>query len=167
MAVRVEDLEVLVGGLLRERGLTLALAESCTGGLIGHRVTNVPGSSDYYRGSIVAYASDVKEKLLGVRRETLVNRGEVSAETAREMAQGARRAIDADLGVSTTGIAGPTGGTPEKPVGLVYVGLVAPDGEWVERYVWDGDRWENKARSAEAALDLVRRYLEGAVWDVS
>jgi nicotinamide-nucleotide amidase len=157
------DLEHVVGRLLKERGLTLALSESCTGGLLGHRVTNVPGSSDYFRGSIVAYASDVKEKLLGVGEETLAAHGAVSEQTAREMARGARRAIEADVGVSITGIAGPTGGTPEKPVGLVYVGLAAPDGEWVERYVWEGDRWQNKARSAEAALDLLRRYLEGRV----
>jgi PncC family amidohydrolase len=161
MALRGSNLEVVVGRLLREQGLTLALSESCTGGLVGHRVTNVPGSSDYYRGSIVAYASDVKEKLLNVRSETLANYGAVSEQTAREMARGARHLIDADLGVSVTGIAGPTGGTQEKPVGLVYVGLVAPDGEWVERSVWEGDRWQNKAQSAEAALDLLRRYLEG------
>jgi PncC family amidohydrolase len=157
------DLERVVGRLLKEQGLTLALSESCTGGLLGHRVTDVPGSSDYFRGSIVAYASDVKEKLLGVRGETLAAHGAVSEQTAQEMARGARRAIEADLGLSITGIAGPTGGTLGKPVGLVYVGLAAPDGEWVERYVWDGDRLENKARSAEAALDLLRRYLEAEV----
>lgn len=161
MAMYEGDTAVLVGRLLRERGLTVGLAESCTGGLVGHRVTNVPGSSDYYRGSIVAYASDVKERLLDVRTETLSTYGAVSEETAREMARGARRVMEADVGVSVTGIAGPTGGTPEKPVGLVYVALAAPDGEWVEQYVWAGDRGENKARSAEAALDLVRRYLEG------
>ncbi len=155
------DLEVVVGRLLDARGLTLAVAESCTGGLVGHRLTNVPGSSDYYRGSITAYANDVKKALLRVRSETLAKHGAVSERTAREMAEGVRRAMRADLGVSVTGIAGPTGGTPEKPVGLVYVALAAPDGEWVERYVFEGDRWENKARSADMALDLVRRYLEG------
>lgn len=155
------DLEITVGQLLRDRGLTLAVSESCTGGLISHRVTNVPSSSDYYRGSITAYACDVKETLLHVRSETLAHHGAVSEQTAREMAEGVRRAIKADVGVSVTGIAGPTGGTPEKPVGLVYVALAAPDGEWVERHVWAGDRQGNKAQSADAALDLLRRYLEG------
>jgi nicotinamide-nucleotide amidase len=155
------DLEVVVGDLLRSRRLTLALSESCTGGLLGHRITNVSGSSDYFQGAIVAYASEVKTELLGVREETLTEHGAVSEETAREMARGARRMIEADLGVSITGIAGPTGGTPEKPVGLVYIGLAAPDSEWVERHVWEGDRRQNKAQSAEAALDLLRRYLEG------
>lgn len=157
------DLEAVVGDLLRSQGLTLALSESCTGGLLGDRITNVSGSSDYFQGAIVAYASDVKRELLGVREQTLVRHGAVSEETAREMAQGARRVIGADLGVSITGIAGPTGGTPQKPVGLVYIGLAAPDGEWAERHVWEGDRRQNKAQSAEAALDLLRRYLEGEV----
>ncbi len=155
------DLEVLVGRLLTERGLTLAAAESCTGGLIGHRITNVPGSSVYYQGSITAYSYDVKEQLLRVRHDTLYDHGAVSEQTARELAQGVRRALRADIGVAVTGIAGPGGGMPEKPVGLVYIALAAKDGEWVERHVWDGDRRENKARSAEATLDLLRRYLEG------
>jgi PncC family amidohydrolase len=153
------DIEVLIGRLLTERGLTLAAAESCTGGLVGHRITNVPGSSAYYLGSITAYSYDVKEQLLHVRRDTLYNQGAVSEQTAREMAQGARRALGADVGVAVTGVAGPGGGTPEKPVGLVYVALAADDGEWVEEHVWGGDRWENKALSAEATLDLLRRYL--------
>ena len=154
-------LEVIVGRLLKQRGLTLAVAESCTGGLIGHRVTNVPGSSAYYQGSITAYSYDVKELLLHVRHDTLYHHGAVSEQTAREMAQGVRRALRAEIGLAVTGIAGPGGGMPEKPVGLVYIALAAPDGEWVERHVWSGNRWENKARSAEATLDLLRRYLEG------
>lgn len=153
-------LEVVVGRLLAQRGLTLAVAESCTGGLIGHRITDVPGSSAYYQGSITAYSYDVKEMVLHVRHDTLYHYGAVSEQTAREMAQGVRRAFCADVGLSVTGIAGPGGGMPGKPVGLVYVALTAPDGEWVERHVWSGNRWENKARSAEAALDLLRRYLE-------
>jgi len=160
--VRMEELlEVIVGQRLRERGLTLSMAESCTGGLVSHRVTNVPGSSDYYLGSVVAYDPAVKEAQLGVQRGTLEQHGAVSRETALEMAHGVRRLIDADLGLSVTGIAGPTGGTAEKPVGLVYVGLSAVEGEWVERHVWRGDRLANKAASAEAALDLLFRYLEG------
>ncbi|MDY7077494.1 MAG: CinA family protein [Chloroflexota bacterium] len=151
--------EIIVGRLLEERGMTLAVAESCTGGLVGHRITNVPGSSAYYEGSITAYSYDVKELILHVRHDTLYRYGAVSEQTAREMACGVRSAFRADIGLAVTGIAGPGGGTPEKPVGLVYVALATPDGEWVERRVWDGDRWENKDRSAEAALDLLRRYL--------
>ena len=154
-------LEVIIGELLREREYRLAVAESCTGGLIGHRITNVPGSSAYYMGAITAYSRDIKELILHVRRETLDRYGAVSEQTAREMAQGVRRSFYADIGLAVTGIAGPSGGTPEKPVGLVYVALAAPDGEWAERYVWHGNRWENKERSAEAALDLLRHYLEG------
>jgi PncC family amidohydrolase len=155
-----EPVEVVVGRLLREQGLTLAAAESCTGGLVGHRITDVAGSSDYYLGSVTAYANGAKEALLGVQRRTLEEHGAVSAEAALAMARGIRRVLAADLGLSVTGIAGPAGGTPEKPVGLVFVGLAAPDGEWVERHVWQGNRLANKAASAEAALDLVRRYLE-------
>lgn len=155
-----DSLEAVVGRLLEQRGLTLAAAESCTGGLIGHRITDVPGSSAYYQGSITAYAPQFKERLLHVRHETLARYGAVSERTAREMARGVRGVFQADLGIAVTGIAGPTGGTPEKPVGLVYIGLAGPDGDWVERHVWDGNRWENKSRSAEAALDLVRRHLE-------
>ncbi len=154
-------LEVVVGRLLTQRGLTLAVAESCTGGLIGHRITNVPGSSAYYEGSITAYSYAVKELILRVRHDTLYHYGAVSEQTAREMARGVCRAFRADVGLAVTGIAGPGGGMPEKPVGLVYIALAAPDGEWVERHVWSGNRWENKARSAEATLDLLRCYLEG------
>jgi len=156
----VDVLEVTVGGLLQRRGVTLAVAESCTGGLIGHRITNVPGSSVYYQGSITAYSYDAKELILHVRHDTLYRCGAVSERTAREMARGVRRAFRADVGLAVTGIAGPDGGTPEKPVGLVYIALAAPGGEWVERRVWTGNRLENKERSAEAALDLLCRYLE-------
>lgn len=158
---REDALEVVVGQLLKRRGLTLAVAESCTGGLVSHRVTDVPGSSAYYQGSVTAYANAIKARVLHVRRGTLHRYGAVSEQTALEMAQGVRRALDADVGLAVTGVAGPEGGTPEKPVGLVYVALAAPEGRWVERHVWDGDRWQNKTRSAEAALDLLRRYLEG------
>ena len=154
---------MLIGRLLKRQKLTLATAESCTGGLIGHRITNVPGSSSYYEGSITAYSFDAKEDLLHVQRDTLVNYGAFSERTAQEMAGGVRRALHTDVGLAVTGIAGPEGGTPEKPVGLVYVALDTPDGAWVERHVWDGDRWENKMRSAEAALDLLYRYLTGAL----
>ena len=155
-----EPLEVQVGKLLTARNLTLALAESCTGGLIGHRLTEVPGSSTYFLGGIVAYAYDVKERQLGVKHNTLYDHGAVSAETALEMARGVRRALGTDIGLSVTGIAGPTGGTLDKPVGLVYIALSTRDGECYESHVWDSDRSGNKALSAEAALDLLCRYLE-------
>jgi PncC family amidohydrolase len=159
--------EVVVGQLLKRRGLTLAVAESCTGGLVSHRITNVPGSSAYYLGSVTSYSNGVKERVLRVRHDTLERHGAVSEQAAREMAQGVRDVLYADVGLAVTGIAGPGGGTPEKPVGLVYVALAAPEGVWAERYVWENnrgdspDRWENKALSAEAALDLLRRYLRG------
>jgi PncC family amidohydrolase len=155
-----DALEVIVGKLLEQRGLTLAVAESCTGGLVGHRVTNVPGSSAYYRGSVTAYSNDAKELILRVRHETLRRYGAVSEQTAQEMARGVRALFDVDIGLSVTGIAGPGGGTPRKPVGLVYVALAAPDGKWVERHLWGGSRWTNKERAAEAVLELLLCYLE-------
>ena len=156
-----EGLEFLIGPLLRQAGLKLALAESCTGGLIGHRVTNVPGSSDYYLGSVTAYAYEAKERLLGVSHDTLVHYGAVSQETALEMARGIRRVLDADIGVSVTGIAGPGGGLPGKPVGLVWIGLSAPGGDWAFQYFWKGNRVENKVESAQAALQRLYDYLTG------
>jgi PncC family amidohydrolase len=148
-----------LGRLLSARGLTLALAESCTGGLIGSLITDVAGSSDYFLGSAVAYANSAKQNLLGVQPETLRTHGAVSAETAAEMAQGARRVFGAAIAASVTGIAGPGGGMPGKPVGLVYIHLSAADAEISERHVWDSDRIGNKLLSAEAVLRLVVRYL--------
>ncbi len=154
-------MEEVVGGLLRERGLMLALAESCTGGLVGHRVTNVPGSSGWFRGGIVSYANHPKMDLLGVRRETLVAHGAVSEETAGEMASGARRVLGADLAVGITGIAGPDGGTPEKPVGTVCFGLAAADGVVTRRYqLWGARDWV-KLLASQVALDWVRRHVLG------
>ena len=154
-----EALEITIGEILTAKNLTLALAESCTGGLVGHRLTEVPGSSTYFRGGIVAYAYGAKERLLGVKHDTLYRHGAVSAKTALEMARGARHALGTDLGLSITGIAGPSGGTPDKPVGLTYIALSSRDDERCERHVWRGDRSENKVLSAEAALDLLHRYL--------
>jgi len=154
-----EPLEVIVGQLLLKHKLTLALAESCTGGLVGHRITDVPGSSAYLMGGIVAYSYDAKELLLGVRHNTLYDHGAVSAETAIEMARGARRALGSDIGISVTGIAGPGGGLPGKPVGSVYICLSARDFERVENFVWDKDRSGNKWASSEAALQMLRDYL--------
>jgi len=164
-----EPLEETIGIYLRQRGLKLVLAESCTGGLVGHRITNIPGSSDYYLGSVTAYANEAKERLLGVRHDTLVKFGAVSRETALEMARGVRQAfaadfsLDAILGVSTTGIAGPGGGLPNKPVGLVWFGLSAPEGYWAWQYLWKGNRLEVKEQSAEKALSLLLEYLTGKI----
>lgn len=156
----MEKLEVVVGQLLAERKMKLATAESCTGGLVGHRLTNVPGSSAYYEGGIVAYSYEAKERLLGVHHDTLYEHGAVSAETALEMARGARKALGTDIGIAVTGIAGPGGGLPGKPVGLVYIALSARAGERVEHFVWQSDREGNKLQSAEAMLAMLKEFLE-------
>jgi PncC family amidohydrolase len=141
--------------------MTLVTAESCTGGLLSHLITEVAGSSAYFRGGVVAYDDEVKQRILGVRHETLCAYGAVSEETACEMAQGARRELEGSIGLATTGIAGPGGGSPEKPVGLVFIALAAPSGTWCQRCLWHGTRSDNKAASALAALDMLRRYLHG------
>lgn len=162
-----ESIEAQVGVLLRQSGLKLVVAESCTGGLVGHRLTNIAGSSEYYLGSITAYAYEAKERLLGVNHDTLLRYGAVSRETALEMARGARNALAGDftlekiIGVSVTGIAGPGGGMPNKPVGLVWAGMSSPQGDWAWRYQWNGDRIQNKELSAQAALELIRDFLTG------
>jgi len=140
-------------------GLTLSLAESCTGGLIAHRITNISGSSNYFLGGVVAYSNEAKEKILGVPHETLIRYGAVSEETARVMAEGARHLLASDLALAVTGIAGPTGGTPEKPVGLVYIALAAEEEVRCGRHTWNGDRLQNKAQSAEAALEMLIAHL--------
>ena len=159
-AVGDEGLEETVGRILRERALTLAVAESCTGGLIGHRVTDVAGSSAYFLLGIVAYANEAKQRLLGVREETLAAHGAVSVETAEEMAEGARRAAGADIGLATTGIAGPGGGTPEKPVGTVCLGLAWEGGRWSRRIDMGArDRGWIKMMTAQQAFIALRRHL--------
>jgi PncC family amidohydrolase len=154
-----KPLEVLVGELLRQRGLRLAVAESCTGGLISHLLTNVAGSSTYYVGSVTAYAYEAKVRLLRVSWETLEKYGAVSAETVIEMARGVRLALAADIGLAVSGIAGPSGGTPEKPVGTTWIGLSSPREEFARHYLWSGDRLANKEQSAEATLQLLVDYL--------
>jgi nicotinamide-nucleotide amidase len=149
----------IVLGLCRERGLTLATAESCTGGLIAARLTAIPGASDVFRGSVVAYADDVKTHELGVPEETLAMHGAVSTETAAAMAAGVRTRLEADVAVSDTGVAGPGGGTPEKPVGLVYLHAAGPEGELAAEFAVPSDRETVRARAAVAALHLVRRLL--------
>ena len=154
-----ETLEVTTGKLLLERGLRLATAESCTGGLVGHLLTNVPGSSAYYLGSIIAYSNEMKVSLLNVSWETLDHFGAVSGEVAQEMALGVRRAMEADIGLSVTGIAGPGGATPEKPVGTTWIGLSTANVNQVRHYLWRGDRLENKEQSARAALQQLVDFL--------
>jgi nicotinamide-nucleotide amidase len=165
-----EPIEQKIGPLLRSRGLKLALAESCTGGLVGDLVTNVSGSSDYFIGGVMAYAYEAKRMLLGVRPETLERYGAVSRQTVLEMAQGARKVfsgneipIDQVVALSVSGIAGPGGGMTGKPVGLVWIGLSAPDGDRAWHFIWDGDRLQNKVSSAKKVLSLLSDYLQGSL----
>jgi PncC family amidohydrolase len=143
------------------RGLKLATAESCTGGLVSDRITDIPGSSEYFIGGVVAYAYEAKANILGVSWDTLHAHGAVSGETVLEMARGARKLLEVDIAVSVSGIAGPGGGMPEKPVGLTWFGLSTKDGDWARHFIWDGDRIKNKHLSSEAALQFVLDYLEG------
>ncbi len=160
--VDVDSLEQVVVQEMTARGLTLATAESCTGGLMGKRITDVPGASACYLGGVVSYQNEVKENLLGVRRETLITKGAVSEDTACQMAEGVRKALGADIGISTTGVAGPGGGTPEKPVGLIYVGISTKDKTWAVRILRPRQSRESLRRLASStAFDLVRRHLEG------
>lgn len=154
--------EFLIGELLRRKGLRLAVAESCTGGLIGHRITNVPGSSTYFVGGIVSYAYEAKVRLLGVRWETLEQHGAVSRETVLEMARGARLTLAADVGVAVSGIAGPGGGTVDKPVGFTWIGLSAPDSDQAWSFRFAGDRLKIKEQAADQALQKLLEYLHAA-----
>ena len=149
-----------IGVLLRTRGMKLGTAESCTGGLLADRLTDVPGSSDYFVGGIVAYAYEAKVALLHVSWDTLQAYGAVSSETVLEMARGAREALSVDLAISISGIAGPGGGLPNKPVGTTWFGLVAPDGEWSYLRQFSGNRIENKSQASQAALQLLIDYLK-------
>jgi PncC family amidohydrolase len=138
-----------------ERGLTMATAESCTGGLLADTITDIPGSSGYMLGGVVAYADRVKERQLGVAADLVATHGAVSAQVVRAMAVGVRERFEADLGVAVTGIAGPGGGTTAKPVGLTYVAVAGPAGVEVRRFVWAGDRGANKRSSVVAVLELL------------
>ncbi len=156
----IKNIETLIGNELRERGWRLAVAESCTGGLIGHRITNISGSSTYYLGSITAYAYRAKVRLLRVSWDTLEKFGAVSEETIREMALGIRHALAADIGLSVSGIAGPTGGTPEKPVGYTWIGISTPQGIWTLQHNAGGNRIENKEEVAQVALEFLYEFLK-------
>ncbi len=162
-----QSLEIQVGDWLRQCSLKLVVAESCTGGLIGHRITNVPGSSEYYLGSITAYSYGVKQRLLGVHPETLLDHGAVSRQTVLEMARGVRQSLGGEcplaevIGLSVSGIAGPGGATPDKPVGLVWIGISAPAGDFAWQFIGQGNRQENKSFSADIALQLLLEVLQG------
>lgn len=146
------EIEKAVADILAARGLTMTTAESCTGGLISARMVNVPGVSNVFKAGFITYANEAKQKFLGVKEETLMQFGAVSRQTAEEMAEGAARAAEADVAVSVTGIAGPDGGTKEKPVGLVYIGCYISGNVRVEEYHFDGDRIQVRERTAQAAL---------------
>ena len=153
------SLEQEVSDLLRQKGLTLGVVESATGGLISHRITNVPGSSDYYKGSVTAYSSETKIKVVGVKEETINTYGEVSHQVAEEMAEGGRKALAVDICLADTGIAGPGGATPGKPVGLFYIGLSHTSGTYSQEHRFAGNREQNKQSAAEAALGWLKEYL--------
>lgn len=154
-----KTLEQTAVQLLQDRGYTVTCAESCTGGLLSGRLVNVPGVSDVYRAGFVTYSNEAKRVFLRVRRKTLKRFGAVSAQTALEMAAGAAYAAGAQAALSVTGIAGPDGGTPEKPVGLVYIGCLVPGRMKVKKYLFSGNRSQVRAKSAEAALKLLIRCL--------
>jgi len=152
-----------IAKLLKQKKLWVATAESCTAGLVAHMLTNVSGSSEYFKGSVVAYSNEVKMKVLGVKEETLKKYGAVSEQTAKEMAYGVKKLLGVDIAVATTGIAGPTGGTPTKPVGLVYIGLATPDGIEARKFLFKGNRLQNKESFANAALSMLLKYLESSL----
>jgi PncC family amidohydrolase len=158
----LSGLSVRLGRACLANGLTVATVESCTGGLIGHLITDVPGSSGYYVGGFVTYSDAQKRAAVGVGEDILAAHGAVSAQVAMAMAVGGRERTGADLAVSVTGIAGPDGGTPQKPIGLTYIAVADDDGPTVRRFTWSGDRPDNKRRSAAAAIELLLERIDAA-----
>lgn len=156
-----QTLEEVVGNMLKEKGKTLSVAESCTGGLVAAKITNISGSSDYFERGVVSYSNQAKMEILGVPKDLLEKFGAVSPEVALAMAKGIRQISKTDLGLSVTGIAGPTGGTKEKPVGLIYIALADNNKAWVEKFMFGQDRMINRERTAQAALNMVRLYFLG------
>jgi nicotinamide-nucleotide amidase len=154
-----DTLEELIGKQLRANNLTLATAESCTGGYIAHLITGVSGSSDYFKGSIVAYSNEIKEKILGVRQETLITYGAVSEATVKEMAEGARKMLGTDCAIAVSGIAGPLGGTDEKPVGTTWIAISSPAGLVAEKFLLGEHRGRNIRKAAITALNMLRKEL--------
>jgi len=159
------ELEAEIAWLIREyqaktgKSLTIGAVESATGGRVADLLTNVPGSSDYFKGSIVSYSNEAKIDVVGVKRETIEDYGAVSSQTAMEMAEGGRKLLGVDVCISDTGIAGPSGGSPEKPVGLFYIGLAAERDSSSQKHIFRGNREENKQSAAEAALNVLKQYL--------
>jgi len=147
--------------IMREKKLTLGTVESATGGLISHLITNIPGSSDVFQGSIISYSNEIKMKIVGVKAETLKKYGAVSARAAEDMADGGRKVLGVDICVADTGIAGPGGAVPGKPVGLFYLGLANKDGTFSRKHLFKGTRAENKQQAAQTALMWVKDYLSG------
>ncbi len=154
-----DTLEALIGRLLKERGMSLSVAESCTGGLLANLITNVSGSSDYFKGGVVSYLEETKHKVLGVKWEDIKRYTVYSHEVARQMAEGVRRLMGSSVSISTTGVAGPTGGTEDNPVGTVYIGIATPEFVKSFRFNFNYDRLGNKMAFAKMALDILRRYL--------
>ncbi len=160
-----DTLESVVGRLLKDRGLTLAVAESCTGGLISHRITNVSGSSSYFERALITYSNGAKVELLNIDEDLIEQYGAVSMEVARLMADGVRKVSGTDIGLAATGIMGPTGATPTKPVGLVYIGICDDKVCTSKEFRFGDDRILNKERTSQAALDMLRRNLLGIPYD--
>jgi nicotinamide-nucleotide amidase len=156
-----EQLERVLGRLLKERGFTLATAESCTGGTIAQMITSVPGSSEYYLGSVVAYANEIKETILGVRQESLLEYGAVSEEVVRQMAEGVRRVYGADYSIATSGIAGPDGGTPDKPVGTTWIAVASGDTTMAEVFQFGEHRGRNIQKASLTGLNMLRMLISG------
>ena len=165
-AIGKEEMEEVIGRLLKEREMKLAVAESCTGGLLSARIVNVPGSSEYFVGGFVVYANELKTKLLSVEEEAIKRYGAVSEEVCRQMAVGALEETDADITLAITGIAGPKGGTPQKPVGLTYIALATDKRVIVEKFLFKGDRNENRFLATQWAMELLRQYLLSGGKDV-
>ena len=153
-------LEEKIGRLLKEKDLKIAVAESCTGGLIANRITNISGSSEYFEAGLITYSNRAKTLFLSVPEEIITNKGAVSPEAARLMAEGVKRQTGADIGLSVTGIAGPTGGTFEKPVGTVYIGISCVTGTFIRHFLFSGTRRKIKRQTSDAALTLALDYLE-------
>lgn len=155
----MNTLEQEAGSLLRKKGITLGVVESATGGLLSHLITSVPGSSDYYKGGVTAYSNEIKIKVVGVSKEALSRYGAVSSQVAKEMAQGGRKLLRVDICLSDTGIAGPGGAGPGKPVGLFYLGLSCESGTASQKHNFSGNREQNKQAAARVALQWLRDYL--------
>jgi len=155
----IDTKEIQLGELLSDSGLTISVAESFTGGMIGHVITNAPGSSRYFEGGVIAYANEVKMEILGVSEQTLIDHGAVSRETVLEMARGVRAALNTDIGISSSGIAGPDGGSAQKPVGMAWIGLSASNTEYAEQFLFQGDRLQIKEQGVQTAIQRVIDFL--------